>query len=159
MKFGDFRLYYDCLGGFMPLFNSCIFFILAELGDVLSTWVLEQWAESNQTSSGSASPTVSSWLTPSTLTSTKLSSTGPSLRNFHEDLSSEKDHSKEKRLDHYILLYLLAGLFALAFQSIRETYFACRSIIAGRKIYERLISTLLNAQGKLGSSFSILRYC
>jgi hypothetical protein len=153
MNFGAFRLYYDCLGGFMPLFNSCILFILAELGNVLSTWVLKQWAESNQPSSGPASPNVSSWLIPSTLTSTKLSSTGPSLLYFHEDLSSEKDRSKEKRLDHYILLYLLTGMFALAFELIRETYFTCRSIIAGRKIYERLISTLLNAQGKLSPSF------
>jgi len=141
-----YRLYYDCLGGFMPLFNTFILFILAELGNVLSTWVLKQWAESNQTSPDPTSPIVSNWLTPSILASPQLSSAVPNLLYFHQDTLSEKDPDLEKRLDHYILLYLLTGMFALAFELIRETYFTCRSIIAGRKIYERLISTLLNAQ-------------
>ncbi|KNZ48830.1 hypothetical protein VP01_538g8 [Puccinia sorghi] len=146
VSLATYRLYYDCLGGFMPLFNTFILFILAELGNVLSTWVLEQWAESNQTSPDPTSPIVSNWLTPSILTLPQISSAVPNLLYFHQDTLSEKDSDLEKRLDRYILLYLLTGMFALAFELIRETYFTCRSIIAGRKIYERLISTLLNAQ-------------
>ncbi|OAV89994.1 hypothetical protein PTTG_07453 [Puccinia triticina 1-1 BBBD Race 1] len=142
-----YKLYYDCLGGLMPIFNTFVLFILAELGNVLSTWVLKQWAESNQTSPGPTSPISSSLLNiSSVVTSTKISSTSPELLYFHSDSSSEKDPSREARLDRYILLYLLTGMFALAFELIRETYFTCRSIIAGRKIYERLIGTLLNAQ-------------
>jgi hypothetical protein len=133
----------------MPLFNTFVLFILAELGNVLSTWVLKQWAESNQQSPAPTSPISSSLLAPSSLTSTQISSTSPNLLYFHSDSSSEKDPSREARLDRYILLYLLTGLFALAFELIRETYFTCRSIIAGRKIYERLIGTLLSAQGEL----------
>ncbi|KAA1073985.1 hypothetical protein PGTUg99_028716 [Puccinia graminis f. sp. tritici] len=141
-----YKLYYDCLGGFMPLFNTFVLFILAELGNVLSTWVLKQWAESNQESPAPTSPISSSLLAPSIVTSTEISSTSPNLLYFHSDSSSGKDPTREARLDRYILLYLLTGMFALAFELIRETYFTCRSIIAGRKIYERLIGTLLSAQ-------------
>ncbi|KAI7935028.1 hypothetical protein MJO29_016291 [Puccinia striiformis f. sp. tritici] len=146
VSLATYRLYYDCLGGSMPLFYTLILFILAELGNVLSTWVLKQWAESNQPSSGPENLTASSWFTPSAVTSTKLSSTGPSLLHFHAGSLSDRDSNGEGHLDRYITLYLLTGLFALTFELIRELYFTCRSIIAGRKIYERLISTLLNAQ-------------
>ncbi|OAV90001.1 hypothetical protein PTTG_07447 [Puccinia triticina 1-1 BBBD Race 1] len=140
-----YRLYYDCLGGLMPLFITFVLFILAELGNVLSTWVLKQWAGSNQTSPAPSSPMSSSLLNLSSVaTSTKISSTSSEL--LTSDSSSLEDPTREARLDRYILLYLLTGIFALAFELMRETYFTRRSIIAGRKIYERLIGTLLNAQ-------------
>jgi hypothetical protein len=122
-------------------------FILAELGNVLSTWVLKQWAESKQTSSGPTSPIVASWLTIPAIISSKLSLSDSSLLHSDEDSFSEKDSNKQKSLDRYILLYLLAGMFALAFELMRETYFTYRIVIAGRTIYERLISTLLKAEG------------
>ncbi|PLW39571.1 hypothetical protein PCANC_15648 [Puccinia coronata f. sp. avenae] len=141
-----YRLYYNCLDGFRPLFYTFTLFILAEMGNVLSTWVLKQWAESNQTSSGPTKPIVASWLTIPTMISLKLALSDSSLLYSDEDSFSEKDSNKQKSLDRYILLYLLAGMFALAFKLMRETYFTYRIVIAGRTIYERLISTLLKAE-------------
>ncbi|KAA1073986.1 hypothetical protein PGTUg99_028829 [Puccinia graminis f. sp. tritici] len=151
VSFRTYKLYYDCLGGLMPLFNTFVMFILAELGNILSTWVLKQWTESNQKSASLTNLTSSSLLPPSILTATKILSTSPNplYLNLHSDSSSERDPTPEARPDHYILLYLLTGMFALAFELIRETYFTCQSIIAGRKLYERLIGTLLSAQGEL----------
>lgn len=138
-----YRLYYTSLGGLVSITITLVLFILAELGNVLSTWILKEWAGANQKTS-------MSFLNPSELDSvlrpTQHSSIAPDVLSFAANSSAGNDQPNEGRLDHYILLYLLTGMLALAFEISRMTFFTCRSIKAARTIYESLISTLLHAQ-------------
>lgn len=143
-----YKLYYDSLGGIMPLMITMVLFALAELGNVLSTWVLERWADanSNQASPRSTHQIGVGWLNPSSIQLDKLLPTFPSSLSSQTLGSLVSNSDNDQVLDYYIGLYLLAGIMALAFELIRVAFFTFRSIVAGRKIYERLINRLLYAQ-------------
>ncbi|CAH7688816.1 hypothetical protein BY996DRAFT_4577718 [Phakopsora pachyrhizi] len=140
-----YKLYYRALGGFFVMFFVLLLFSLAEAGNVASTWVLREWAESNEPKTRE-----NGFIYLKSISHAAFQSSFSHLfSGFLRELSTEGTLQEEKRVfDHiyYIKLYLLASLVTLLFQLLRMMFFTWRSIEAGRKIYDRLINVLLHAQ-------------